>query len=125
MILLDTSILVDALSGSRRSAGALRAAIERGERLAISSIALYEWLRGPRRPEELAAQGALLPREGALPFGAEEAALAARLYSEVPRARGREIDLAIAATAAVRGARLWTLNTADFDDLPGLELYEP
>ena len=60
----------------------------------------------------------------ALPFGPAEAARAAHLYVSLPRGRGREIDLAIAACALTLGARLWTLNPRDFRDLPGLELYE-
>jgi predicted nucleic acid-binding protein len=125
MIALDTSVLVDALTGPRRSAPALREVIEAGERLLLPSLVLYEWLRGPRRREELAAQEALLPREQAVPFGPEEAVLAARLYSEIPRPRGREIDLAIAASALTHDAHLWTLNRADFQDIPRLVLYEP
>lgn len=124
MIVLDTSLLIDALTGPRRSAPTLRRAIESGERLSVPTLVLYEWLRGPRRREELAAQEALLPREAALPFTDEQAALAARLYAELPRPRGREVDLAIAATAMTQGAPLWTLNRADFVDLPDLELYE-
>ena len=50
--------------------------------------------------------------------------LAARLYGAVRRPRGRELDLAIAACALTRGARLWTLNVAEFRDVPELELYE-
>ena len=41
---------------------------------------------------------------------------------EVPRARGREIDLAVAACAIADGASLWTLNRDDFRDIPGLKL---
>ena len=125
MIALDTSVLVDALTGPRRSATSLRRAIEEGERLLLPSLVLYEWLRGPRRSEELQAQEALLPREEAGPFGPEEAALAARLYTEVRRPRGREMDLAIAAAAMTHEARLWTLNPDDFRDIPGLELHDP
>jgi predicted nucleic acid-binding protein len=122
VIVLDTCVLVDSLAGPRRSAPALRSAIERGERLLLPSLVLYEWLRGPRRPEELAAQEALLPSRGALPFGPDEAAVAARLYREVSRPRGREVDFAIAACAILRDAELWTLNVEDFDDVPGLRL---
>ena len=100
----------------------MRQAIERGERLLVPSLVLYEWLRGPRHPQELAAQEALFPSESAVPLGPEEAALAARLYRTVRRPRGREIDLAIAACALTREASLWTLNTADFRDVPGLRL---
>jgi len=123
MIVLDTSVVIDSLTGARRSAPALRRAIERGERLVVPSLVLYEWLRGPRSIEELADQEAILPRESALPFGPEEAAVAARLYRAVGKPRGREADLAIAASAMARDADLWTLNTADFRDLPGLRLY--
>lgn len=123
MIHLDTSVLVDALSGPLRSAPALRAAIAKGERVEISSLVLYEWLRGPRRAEEIAAQEALFPREAAAPFGTSEARVASELYRSASRPRGREIDLAIAACAIVRGARLWTLNTGDFRDIPRLGLH--
>ena len=125
MIVLDTSVLIDALSGPRRSAPALRRAIEEGERILLPSLVLYEWLRGPRRPEELASQEVLFPASAAVPFGPAEAARAAQLYVQLPRPRGREIDLAIAACALIRDARLWTLNHRDFRDLHGLELYPP
>lgn len=123
MIVLDTSTLIDALSGPRRSAPAVRDAIEQGHRLLLPSLVLYEWLRGPRRDEELAVQEALLPSSAILPFGPEEADAAARLYAALDHPRGREIDLAIAAHGLVRGAAVWTLNTSDFEDLPGVELY--
>ncbi|NJD10644.1 MAG: type II toxin-antitoxin system VapC family toxin [Gemmatimonadetes bacterium] len=125
MILLDTSVLIAALAGPRRSARALRRAIEQGERVVLATIVLYEWLRGPRRREELAAQEALFPRASAIAFGPAEAATAAGLHGAVSGARGREIDLAIAACAICRDARLWTLNVRDFDDVPGLELFTP
>ena len=123
MIHLDTSIVVDALTGTRRSAPALRRAIEGGERVQVSAIVLYEWLRGPRRPAELDDQEALFPRDAAVAFDSRSAAIAARLYTKVPHARGREIDLAIAACAIADGAALWTLNRSDFADIPDLRLH--
>jgi predicted nucleic acid-binding protein len=123
MIHLDTSVLIDALTGRRRSAPALRSALVSGERIGVSAIALFEWWCGPRLPEELEAQQALLPREAAAPFDADGAELAAVLYRTVKRPRGREIDLAIAACALRHDASLWTLNPEDFEDIPGLRLY--
>ena len=79
----------------------------------MPGLVLYEWLRGPRLPEELAAQDALFPAAAALPFGPPEAARAAQLYVRLRRGRGREV------------ARLWTLNPRDFRDLEGLELHLP
>jgi predicted nucleic acid-binding protein len=119
---IDTSALIDALTGPRRSLPGLTGIVEDGHRVAISSIVLFEWLRGPRTRAELAAQEALLPREGAVPFTAAEASLAAGLYAKLSRPRGREIDLAIAASALGQGAGLWTLNASDFRDVPGLRL---
>ena len=122
MTLLDTSVLIDSLSGPKRSAKALRAIIERGERILIPSLVLYEWLRGPRLPQEVAVQEALFPTDSALAFGPREAYISTGLYRSLKRPRGREIDLAIAATAIAKDASLWTLNTNDFRDIPGLRL---
>lgn len=122
MIVLDTSVLVEALGAGGALRGALRDALARGERVVLPSLVLYEWARAPRLLEELRAQEALLPSKDALPFGADEARVAAALYRSLPRARGREVDLAIAATALVWQAPLWTLNLEDFADVPGLEL---
>jgi predicted nucleic acid-binding protein len=119
---LDTSSLVDALASPRRSLDTLLELTEAGHRLALSTIVLYEWLRGPRTHEELTVQESLFPRERAVPFGPEAAAVAARLYGQVRRPRGREIDLAIAACALHDGGALWTLNRADFRDIPGLSV---
>jgi predicted nucleic acid-binding protein len=123
VIHLDTSVLVDAFTGPRRSAPALRRAVEQGERIAIATLVLYEWLRGPRRETELEHQEALLPAAAALPFGTREASLAAELYRAVRHARQREFDLAVAACALASGAALWTLNARDFRDIPGLHLF--
>jgi predicted nucleic acid-binding protein len=113
-------VLVDSLTGPRRSLRALRRVVDGGERLLVPALVLYEWLRGPRVPHELADQDALFPAETAVPFGPREAAVAADLYRAVKRPRGREIDLAIAACALAWGADLWTLNRDDFKDIPGL-----
>lgn len=123
MIHLDTSVLIDALAGPGRSAPAMRAAIASGERVTLSSLVLYEWLRGPRQEAELHAQEQLFPRAQAAVFGPDEAALAAQLYGSLRLARGREIDLAIAACAIANSAALWTLNPSDFRDVPRLSLY--
>ncbi len=122
MIFLDTSVLVESFTGSQPLLSSFRAMVGRNERLALSAIVLHEWLRGPRFAEELNLQEAMFPNNSIVPFGAEEAAIAARLYRSVQRARGREIDLMIAAIAIHHDAELWTLNIADFKDIPGLRL---
>jgi predicted nucleic acid-binding protein len=85
---------------------------------------IYEWLRGPRAPGEIADQEDLFPIRAALPFGPEDAALSADLYRSLRRARSRELDIALAACAIRREAELWTLNPTGFADIPGLMLLQ-
>ena len=125
MIHLDTSILIDALTGPRRSSHALRELLEGPELVSISSIVLFEWLRGPRLKEEIEVQEALFPAADSSPFGFAEAQIASQLYKSVRRPRGREADLAVAACALSDGASLWTLNSNDFKDIPALDLWTP
>ncbi len=120
---LDTSALVGALADPRASSfNHLRTFIDESHRLRLSTIVLYEWLRGPRTVSELRVQEELFPRDQAVPFDAEAAAYAADLYARLPRPRGRDLDLAVAACALVHEAALWTLNPDDFSDVPGLNL---
>ena len=123
MILLDTSALIDSLTGPRRSLAILRHILEARERVGICSLVLYEWLRWPRTDEELAAQESLFPAAAAVPFENEDARTSARIYSSLTRSRSREIDIAIAACAIRREAQLWTLNPEDFAGIPGLRLF--
>jgi predicted nucleic acid-binding protein len=120
---LDTSVLIDALTGPRRSLGALERAVAASHVIGVSTLVLYEWRRGPRTGDELIHQEWLFPSAHARAFGEGEAATAAEMYRGLKRARGRDMDIAIAACAMAQGARLWTLNPGDFRDLPGLELY--
>lgn len=125
MILLDTSVLIDALCGARRSGPALHSLFDHGERTQLTTLVLYEWWRGPRRPEELRIQESIWPAASAIAFDADDASAAAELYQSVRAPRGREIDLAIAACAIRHGAKLWTLNVKDFRDISALELFDP
>ena len=125
MIHLDTSVLIDALTGDRRSLPVLRAVVADSIRLGVSSLALYEWRRGPRVDQELVLEAALLGPEAVTVFGEQEARVAASVYRRVKRPRGRELDIAIAACALTQEATLFTLNPQDFDDVPGLRLHRP
>lgn len=123
MIVVDTSVLIESLGAGGSKRNEFRRAIASGHRMVVPALVLYEWLRGPRLEAELAAQEAVLPSAEALAFGPDEASAAAELYRRLPRARGREIDLAIAACALSWHASLWTLNPNDFADIPGLRLH--
>ena len=125
MVHIDTSALIDALTGPKRSSDDLRELLAGPEPVTISSIVLFEWLRGPRSDTETEAQEALFPSADSAAFGFLEARIASQLYKIVKRARGREADLAVAACALASGASLWTLNEDDFKDIPNLTLWKP
>jgi predicted nucleic acid-binding protein len=122
---LDTSVVIDTFTSPYRSRPGLRTLVAGGHRLAISVPVLYEWLRGPRIEIERLDQEAVLPLAAAVAFDAACAQTAARLYRSIRRARGRAMDVAIAACAIEDDAALWTLNPADFEDIPGVTLYRP
>ena len=89
MILVDTSILVDAFTGSRDLLASLTGTVRLGERLGVPALVLYEYLRGPRSEAEIAYQERVFPAHTALPFGPAEAVIAARLYRTLARPRQR------------------------------------
>lgn len=123
MIALDTSVLIDALTGPRRALGEFRQLVELRARLIVPTLVVFELLRGSRSERELADFDELIPAGSIVDFTAEEAVAAARLFGEVSRPHQRQLDLGIAAHAIVREARLWTLNRWDFADVPGLTLH--
>lgn len=125
LVHIDTSILVDAFTGPRRSLGRLEATTIRGDVLTFCSIVLYEWLRGPRTESEIEVVRDFFQTERIAGFGERDAKTAAALFRQLKRGRQRQADLAIAACAVEQGAALWTLNGRDFEDVPGLTLYQP
>ena len=124
LIHLDTSLLVDAFSGARQSMPALREATFEANVTTFSTLVMYEWLRGARTDDEVLAVKRFFAIGAPVHFGVEEAQRAALLFRQVKRARPRQVDLAIAACAIEARASLWTLNRADFRDIPGLTLYD-
>jgi len=119
---LDTSVLVTTLAVPD-NVQSLYTLAERADRPAISSMVLFEWLRGPRVPAQIKIVEALFPDHSIVTFGPAAARVAAGIYAAVGRPRSREADIAIAACAIDHGAALWTLNPSDFEDIPGLTLY--
>src|SRR5206468_11924137 len=97
MIHLDTSVLIDLFSGEKPLAPRLRELLDRGERVSFSTLVLFEWRRGPRMPEHIAAQEALFPSSEAIPLGGGVALVASAVYWKINRPRGREVDISIAA----------------------------
>ena len=53
MMVLDTSVLIEALMGPRQALPKVRLRFNRVHRIRLPSLVLFEWWRGPRTPREL------------------------------------------------------------------------
>jgi predicted nucleic acid-binding protein len=113
MILLDTNYLIRVLVANSKEAGRVSAWLALPEQFSTSAIAWYEVRCGPVDDEGVAIVRDLVGGR-IIPFSANEAAEAARLWNETGRSRKARIDAMIAATALVAGASLATENSDDF-----------
>ena len=86
----------------------------------MSALAWYEFCRGPRLPQQEAVARSYLETDGVIAFDENAAAAAADLFRRLGSPRRRAADLAIAALAIERGARLLTGNTRDYSGIEGL-----
>lgn len=118
---LDSSFLIVSLT-SRAELGKLQRLAESARPIQMSSVAWYEFARGPRTPSQLAVARTFLLNDGIVPFDEMLAEAAATLFRSLGSPRRRSADIAIAVTALAVGATLATLNPGDFQDIPGLEL---
>ena len=121
MILLDTNFLIRALVAGSREADQVSAWLGSGEELCTSSIAWYEFLSGPV-DDEAVELIRLVVGDRVLPFVADTAAEAARLFNAAGRTRRLRVDSMIAASATMTGARLATENQTDFRAFVGAGL---
>lgn len=112
IIHLDTGFLIRALVSGSGEDRELRAWLRRGAALGMSAIAWAELLCGPLTAEHTDIAGRVVGDR--VPFGEDDAALAARLFNLSGRRRGTLMDCMIAATALGAGAALATTNAADF-----------
>ena len=113
MILLDTNYLIRALIRGTPEAESVSAWLEKGEELCTSSIAWYEFLTGPVDDEGIELIGDVL-QDRVLPFVADTAMEAARLFNATGRVRRLRVDAMIAASATMTASRLATENVTDF-----------
>jgi len=112
VIHLDTSFLIRALVPASSHDRRLREWIARGEPLGMSAIAWAEFLCGPVDEHQVKLAAQIVSER--VPFGEEDAAVAARLFNESGRHRGSLVDCMIAAAALRAGAAVATANPSDF-----------
>ena len=119
---LDTHFLLKAIGSKGPEQILLRRLSDSDAAIEISAIAWYEFCRGPRIPEQEALARSFLEIDGIIPFDEVVSEKAAELFRQLGSPRKRAADIAIAATALQRGARLLSGNTRDYSDIEGLKL---
>lgn len=113
MIHLDANYLILANQAGTREATDLQRWLGQDEVLATSAIAWMEFVTGPVPPGAVESiRHAIGDRITA--FAQEESELAAALFNIAGRHRSLRYDCMIAAAAINAGARLATVNRADF-----------
>lgn len=98
----------------------LRTWLRKQSPLGISSIAWTEFLCGP--VDEGTHELAMALFREVVPYGPDDAVLAARLFNSSGRRRGTMVDCMVAAVAIAADASLATTNVADFRRLQPLGL---
>lgn len=128
MILLDTNVVIAILNDRPPSVRTrLKAAIEGGERVAISAVVVFELRYGAdrsARPDRNHARidDLLAGPVEVLPFTEEDAAGAGAVRAHLA-GQGMQIgpfDVLIAGQAKTRDLPIVTANTKEFDRVPGL-----
>ena len=119
---LDTDFLITALDESGRERDRLFQLADSEAEIQISSIAWYEYSRGPRTPEQLAVARSFFQDGGVIPFSEELATRSAEVFRLLGSPRRRAADISIGVTASELGAVLLTRNQRDFAGIPALSL---
>jgi predicted nucleic acid-binding protein len=122
-VVLDTTVLIDALRNRRQRRGLLAGLVASGQELATSTICVAEVYGGLRPGEELAT-GAFLKGLDLVPVSDRIAKRAGQLKAGFRRqGQTRSItDMVVAASALELGCSVATDNQRDFQ-IPGLALF--
>lgn len=122
MKLLDTSVAIDHLRGSRPAVDLLGGVLEADESLLASEVVRFELLAGVREKEVEALEQFFFALSW-VPVGEEVARAAASLAQHHRRAHSGidDADYLIAATALLLDAELLTTNVRHFPMIAGLE----
>jgi len=111
VIQLDTSFLIRALVRGSPEDALLRGWLRDRTPLGMSTIAWTEFLCGPLRAPDIELATQVIGE--VLPFGADDAVVAAELFNRSGR-RGSLVDCMVTSIALGRESPLATANPADF-----------
>ena len=119
---IDAGFLIKAVSIEGWERSMLFELVSDDVHIRMSAIAWYEFSVGPRTPEQLALAAVIIEPEDIIPFTVELAEQAGRLYRSLSPDRRRASVVAIATTALVEAAVLYTANPNMFGDFKGLQI---
>lgn len=124
MIHLDANLLIALVKRNDAFQPMAALVIARSGPFGSSSIAWMEFLSKPVHSDDKTALEAILTG-GIIPFDAETAALAGKIFHLTGSKRRTRLDTMIAATAILAGAELATTNSEDFQPFVphGLKLW--
>ena len=125
MVVLDTSVIIDHLRQRPENSIFIKLAEKISvDSLAISMVTIQELYEGKSTKDQDAENFLLvtLSRLKILPYNYDVAELAGKLARDQKPIEFA--DSAIAATAIINGAQLFTLNQKDFKAISDLELYQ-
>ncbi len=123
MIVVDTDVLIDALSGQQPSAERVARGLETGA-LATTAVSVFELLSGATTDKATESIEALLAALFILPFDPAAGRQAAEIRRDL-ESRRLSIGMAdyqIAGICVSRSAELLTRNRRHFERVPSLEL---
>lgn len=122
MIVVDTSVLIDHLRGHEPATELIDGALAHGELVLASEVTRIELLAGMRSHERRQTRALMRSLDWAVvdEAVAETAGELARRFRHSHPGIGAA-DYAIAATATLRNAELWTINVRHFPMLPTLQ----
>lgn len=124
MIVADTDVLIDFLSGHEPVASVVASAIATEEGMATTVVSRFELLSGVRSARQGRAVGSLLEALSTLALDSSAADRAARVRRNLEKA-GVSIGMAdslIAGIVLEHGGRLLTRNRRHFERVEGLPL---
>ena len=119
---LDTDFIVFALSTSGPERERLLQVAESDAEIQISSVAWYEFVRGPRTPDQVSVARSFFFEDGVIPFSEDLATISGEVFRRLGSPRKKAADVAIGVTAALMGAVLLTRNARDFAGIPNLQV---
>lgn len=120
LIHLDTDFLIYSLGEAGPERQRLLELAQSDAEIQMSSIAWYEFIRGPRTPEQSAVARSFFFDDGIVPFSEELAVKAGEVFRQLGSPRRRTADIAIGVVAAAYDATLATRNARDFAGIPNL-----